>query len=289
MNLVNCCTKPVFDSIPLSYYGTPASVVPNSFSRKGIHDANTLGFIKAQEKIQFTQSVFSPHNLPAQAYQPSNIMANDNGSAAIALFVAAFFCFALKIASRRLHELWSSFIGVRFLIQLSREGSIFSRYGVIPLYLLFLASSGLLVFQFIQFQNIQIPYLHGVLLYLSCLVFFFLLYFFKSILFKVFGNLIQMKKEFSEYLFQIFLFNLFFGMLITPFVFVNRFLIFDLQFPIFIFCFSTFALLYLYRIMRGVNIFGNNSKFSKFQLFLYLCTLEILPLFLFIKIVKEVL
>jgi hypothetical protein len=46
-------------------------------------------------------------------------------------------------------------------------------------------------------------------------------------------------------------------------------------------------LLFIYRFFRGLSIGTGNTKFSLFHLFLYLCTLEILPYMIVAKLVLK--
>jgi hypothetical protein len=50
---------------------------------------------------------------------------------------------------------------------------------------------------------------------------------------------------------------------------------------------SVFVLLLLIRVLRGVLIGFNSIRVSKFYLFLYLCTLEILPFVIMAKLFMQ--
>jgi hypothetical protein len=57
--------------------------------------------------------------------------------------------------------------------------------------------------------------------------------------------------------------------------------------PFFIAGFALTGLFYSYSVGNGIITGWNNPTLSKFHLFLYFCTLEILPVFIIIKTVKS--
>jgi len=134
-----------------------------------------------------------------------------------------------------------------------------------------------------EFYGITFPvsdFLKFLICFGAILVFFLL----KSSLYSLLGFVNESHEETSEYLFHmrnynkvlaIFLFPVVCLVAWTPFVEVWYFLLAGLV--------MTF-IFYLFTLNRGIKILMK-KQFSVFYLFLYLCTLEFLPILLFLKVI----
>ena len=110
-----------------------------------------------------------------------------------------------------------------------------------------------------------------------------LIYLIKAISFNLFSQIIKLEKEFSVYLTNVVIFNEAIGLIFIPFIVLLIYMPFENKKWIYVIAITLFAILYIYRFIRGIIIITSSTKFSKFYLFLYLCTLEILPSLLLIK------
>ncbi|WP_346861820.1 DUF4271 domain-containing protein [uncultured Draconibacterium sp.] len=114
-----------------------------------------------------------------------------------------------------------------------------------------------------------------------------LLYFFgKKLIYLMFGSLFQATQETREYLFNMDNYNRSLGLLLLPIVILVSFA--PVRTPVFIVFagITIFAIVNLILLQRGIFILLK-KQFSIFYLFLYLCTLEFLPLLLIYKVVVE--
>jgi len=110
-----------------------------------------------------------------------------------------------------------------------------------------------------------------------------LVYAIKTILIRIVGFVFKAQEKLTEYLFNTFLINKILGMALLPIVICLAFI--PQTEPVLIkIGILLFVSTYVYRLIRGLIIGSSNANFSRFYLFLYLCTLEILPLVVFIKI-----
>ena len=123
------------------------------------------------------------------------------------------------------------------------------------------------------------PYIQG-----EGFIYFFLIvsgsilltYSIKMILIRTIGFVFKTREKFSEYLFNTFLINKILGMALLPIVICLAFI--PQTEPVLIkIGILLFASTYVYRLIRGLIIGSSNANFSRFYLFLYLCTLEIFP------------
>jgi hypothetical protein len=100
----------------------------------------------------------------------------------------------------------------------------------------------------------------------------------------LFGFIFQNEKEAGEYATTLFLFCNILGIFLLPVVIGVAFVkqvppVTFIYFGMFI-----YALFIVIRLLRGIIIGVNSIRVSKFYLFLYLCTLEILPFVIMSKL-----
>lgn len=126
----------------------------------------------------------------------------------------------------------------------------------------------------------------GWLLYLRTLGWILAFFMAKKLIYHFLGFLFGGLKETSEFLYNMNNFNRVTGIVLLPVV--GLFAFNPFEDPGFIIVLGILAILvpYLFLLQRGVSILLK-KQFSIFYLFLYLCTLEFLPLLLIFKIVVE--
>jgi len=168
--------------------------------------------------------------------------------------------------------------------RLYREQNISLIQGSAIMELFYLLILGLFGFQLIKFygSGFQISdFLIFIICFGAVLIFFML----KLALYRALGFVSETQSETNEYLFNMKNHNKVLGILLLPLVsFIawspvakpDYFLLTGLV---------LIALFYLFYLFRGVRILIK-KHYSIFYLFLYLCTLEILPLFLLFKIIQ---
>ena len=112
-------------------------------------------------------------------------------------------------------------------------------------------------------------------------------YAFKFLLLKVCGWLFEQEREMATYIFNIFLTNNILGMTLLPFICMfayNKALAVS---GLLIIPYVLIVIAFGWRIFRGLQIGLSISSFSKLYLFLYLCTLEIAPLMVLIRVIIQ--
>jgi hypothetical protein len=149
--------------------------------------------------------------------------------------------------------------------------------------LFFYLTMSVFLYQLANHFRIELSY-GKFFLYLICLGLVIVYYFVKILLYRFVGSVTEGKQETSEYLFNMSNFNRIAGIFIFPvvtFIAFNPFENIDIVIIAGILVLSGF---YILLISRGIGILLK-KQFSIFYLFLYLCTLEFLPLLLIYKIV----
>jgi hypothetical protein len=95
---------------------------------------------------------------------------------------------------------------------------------------------------------------------------------------KMLGYIFLVEKEVKEFLFNYFLFNQFWGL---GSIIILALLEYGRNFPfseIMVAGLASYALVFVYQIIRSYSLAMPNKRISNLYLFLYFCTLEILPL-----------
>ena len=170
-------------------------------------------------------------------------------------------------------------------VRMWNEKNYPASHGAYRLDAIFIITLSLFIFQALSlFKWKQSP--QGLLTYFIILGCVGAYYFGKKLCYKIIGSLFQNQAETSEYLFNLDNFNRITGILLLPITILIAFAPFEN--PSFILFFGLFIFLSFNIVLlkRGMLILLK-KHFSIFYLFLYLCTLEFLPLLLIYKVVVE--
>jgi hypothetical protein len=232
----------------------------------------------------FSKSVFTSHTLrPGKFrvienpyYQPDWILALIL-SAFILLAWTNFFYF------NRLKQMILAPFSKRFLSQLIREGNLFTERNTLVLGVIYLFSFSLLLYQVnAMILGITIGNLPGTLVFLlitGALIIFWLM---KIWLIRFLGSVFRTPSPTYYYQVNLIIFAALQGVVILPMLVC---VIYLKSLPLLIICLAISVLLFLFRFMKGFFIGLTLTKFSYLFLFVYLCSLEILPLLILIKLV----
>jgi len=182
---------------------------------------------------------------------------------------------------KRLKQIYKAPFSQRFLNILLREGSLFKERIAIALILVYFLTFGFIIYKAFrictpaglsQFREYEI--------FILCTVAVFLFWMVKILFIRLLGIVFKTDSSTNIYLQNVLVFCFITGMMALPLliliVFLNSVLLFYITL-------SLISLLYMFRVMRGFFIGISLKKFSRLFLFVYLCTLEILPLVVVLK------
>ena len=125
---------------------------------------------------------------------------------------------------------------------------------------------------------------HQLVFFIKVVVVIIAAYALKIISVRIFGSVFQNQKEANEYAMTIFLFCNALGLFMLPVV-VGVAFVRQISPECFIYLgYTIFGSFLCIRLLRGMIIGFNSIRISKFYLFLYLCTLEILPFVIMVKL-----
>ncbi len=214
-------------------------------------------------------------------YQPSWLLV-------IMVFSIMILGYLYSAFNSRFNTFIKSVFVSRFASQSSREERSLTHPVSFFLSLNFILISSLFILQLISskvFFDSGIEFSFFSFLILMTLV--FLVYFIKIIVLKVFAYFTAKQEIISEYIFILFLVNHFLGVALLPIVvliaygptsFINGIVYVGAIF---------FLGAFVFRIGRGISAVLVNRESTLFYLILYLCTLEILPLIIGIKLFER--
>jgi len=202
----------------------------------------------------------------------------------IILFVAILFVGVAKaFNTNRFKQISKSFFSYQIASEIIREEKAINHRVNLLLSSVYLLITGLFVYQLFLILAKTNSINMGFVFYLKILTFLIAIYSVKYLFSYVLAFIFKQQTLFFEYSFNLSLFNNLLGLMLIPAVFLlyftrisSSFLINYIAIPIFIFVFTL-------RILRLLKI-ATSKNISYLYIFLYICTLEILPLVVMIKI-----
>ena len=246
--------------------------------------------IKPEVKISIapidssSTSLFYDHLLRAKDISiKGSAKENQLWTSPVLLVIFAIFVWLKIIYGKKLKQLINVFIGNNTVTQLLREEHALSNRLSIFLSIIFILASALFIFQMNSFYHWHLSTQAGFIFYLKLCIALIIVYTVKIELIKLLGFIFKTEHESSEYVFNIFLFNKISGLFLMPIVIcialvkqINSVYFINLGLLL-------VSFILIYRSIKGYKIGLRKRKISKFYLFMYLCTLEILPLIVLIK------
>lgn len=193
------------------------------------------------------------------------------------LVVLGFFLVAFVKAfnSSRFNQSLKALFSYTVSQEVTREEKVFFHRANLLLTLNYLVSTTLFVYYFSAKLNLAFkePIVNYLFLLLIFVVLYSTKYLFARILFFIFNN----TSLSIEYIFNVSLFNNFLGVLLLPSLGFIYFSDISTSIVLNYFAIPSILISFIFRVIR-LFVLGNNKGISYLYIFLYICTLEILPL-----------
>jgi hypothetical protein len=252
----------------------------------GIHrTADTtlkLQSVAMPEKV-FGESVFSSSRLQpvkfqireVRPYQPDWILG-------ILMFCVILVTWARVFYYKRMQQIFLAPFSQRFLNQISRDGNLFSERISLALGIVFVLVASLLIFEVNQqilgltFQPISQSFLFGAIV-MAVIIFQTV----KAAMIQLLGVIFKTRETTYFYLLNMLIFDMFSGLALLAGLILMLYL---KSITILYIILIIITVLLVFRFVRGFFIGISLRKFSYLFLFVYLCSLEILPLLIIIKL-----
>ncbi|TNE63160.1 MAG: DUF4271 domain-containing protein [Bacteroidetes bacterium] len=238
-----------------------------------------------------------PHRLPGvargisesveQAFRPLEALPKgdalpDNYLFWILMTLVAFLSFAIASKRSVVIKAWQGFLNDNALTIAQKEAARMT--GSTPYYLLyvsFLLNAGAFIFLIARYFNQKAFNNLGFLA--ICMALSFGLFLAKHVLLWVVRWLYPVAKEVRRYNFLILIFNCVLGLFLVPFNFLVAFVQEYADFMVF-WTLSLAGIFYLYRSVRAAGIGQKYLSGHVFHFLLYLCTVEIAPVIILLKL-----
>jgi len=239
----------------------------------------TYSKLPIREKLVTTNRTEEPKIL----FQPTTKPIGIENWQIIMLFSSLFLiAFVKGVNQNRFKNMAKSIVSKQARFEILRGEKIFFNQTNLILNVVYLCVFSLYIYHFFYFHQKGITDAFE-MIYFFKIVFFLTIFFMSQLIFNAILNFIFDTKEIQmEYIFNTSLFNNFLGVLMVPLLFLIYFT--TLQNSVF---FNNFILVVVFiilllRTIRYIKI-GAKKNISNLHIFLYICTLEILPLIVTIK------
>lgn len=228
-------------------------------------------------------SLFGNHSLHPKNSGPRIHFTNyDYGVTLIIFFLYVLYVWLYVSNRKRLNQIVKGFYINRYANQLSRDEVALGNRVSVFLAILFVFTLTLFITQVNEYYGFTKSNSYTLFLLISLSI--VAIYGTKLILIRILGHVFKMDKEAGEYRMSIFLFGNVLGLFMFPVVICLEF-VKQASPLVFISTGLGIILIFLFiRLIRGFVIGFNSVRISKFYLFLYLCTLEILPFVIAVKL-----
>lgn len=237
---------------------------------------------------QQRQSLFTDKSFVYQKSMPMQKRTDTNNNAdwIFGVLVLIIFIVALmmKFANSNLFELLKGCFSKQQLEITVKDGTKINFFSLIPVFFVFIPIFSFLIFCICNYYEVAVYNFKGYILYLIIFGILVVFYLLKMFFIRFFGSVFRGKKI-SLFYIQIQLnFNFLMGfLLIIPVILAIYAGNFYEEIFIFISLFLIVSL-YVVKIIRSFYVIIKTFKFSRFYLFFYLCTIELLPILLIGKV-----
>ncbi len=201
----------------------------------------------------------------------------------VLMFVVVILVFLRVNNARIFFQVLRSFFSLGYTRQLVREEYRLNKSTSIALIVLFILTLSLFLTQlntYYGFYNAESP---ALVTYLVICMLIFVVYLVKVLLNRALAFVINDTARIEEYQFSVFMMNKAIGVFLFPVV-IGLYYTSGRSDYLLAVGIGIVAFFYGIRVFRGFSIGVANRGFSVFHLFLYLCSLELIPLIVFIKI-----
>ena len=230
------------------------------------------------------QSFFTSHQLKTgkirpvlfNQYQPDWILG-------ILLLCFVLLAWVHVFYRRRLRQILMAPYSRRFLNQLVRDGDLFSERIMLATGIIYFLTTSLFFFQFyiLVLAKDAGRSIHGFPLFALISSFVLGFWILKIGFIRFLSFIFRTRQTSREYILNILIFNILTGILLLPLLVIT---VYQKSVIFLWICMIIFVLFLFFQLVRGFLIGISIRKFSYLFLFVYLCSLEILPLVVLMKV-----
>ncbi|MDX1667167.1 MAG: DUF4271 domain-containing protein [Saprospiraceae bacterium] len=202
------------------------------------------------------------------------------------LFLLLLLAFLVTLLRSSVRKTYRAFLNENLMNQLYRNQAARGNLPFLLLYGMFFINAAAFLF-FLMYHSGYLstpPYWKAYLFILVGLVSVFL---FKHLLLFILGSIFPLRSEMSLYSFTIIVFSIILGFALLPLNLLAAYAPSQLIWPALYTGIGIAGATYLYRSVRGLIIGYNYLFFHKFHFLLYICTVEIAPALVLLKLIMN--
>lgn len=253
----------------------PATTPPPPATTDNPFEINRISIDSDARKTVAPSPVLQPQKTKTTAN-------NGNFRAVFATFLLVFLATLMVLYSSVIKQLYKAFLNDNMLKLKHREQGSFLHVSLIMLYFYFFLNAGF--FCYLIAKHLDWEGGSDMQLLLYCILGISGAFIAKHLFLRILGAIFPIQKEIKQYNFTIVVFNIILGIILLPFNLLiafgpeslPKYLIFSTLFII--------ALIYGFRIIRSLLIGSRYISLHKFHFFMYLCTVEIAPTLVLVKL-----
>jgi len=190
---------------------------------------------------------------------------------------------AKAFSMNRFKQTYKSLFNYRVAQEVCSEEKVFFHRVNILLTINYLLIVALLIYQLKELLNPKLLIVSGFSLYLLIVVFLLTLNFVKFFLSKLLTFIFDSSSLITEYVYSVSLFNNLFGVILLPVMAMSYFTTLELGVILKFIALPMSFIMLIFRLLR-VSVLARSKGVSYLYIFAYICSLEILPLVVMIKI-----
>ena len=217
----------------------------------------------------------------------SNTLEKHTGDWITALLILGFVLLAALnfLFRKRFRDLFKAFWARNYSNQLIREGNIFKEQFGLGLFILYIISIPLFYAFSVTYLLPKYESTLSILLIIQLALLPLIVWIFKVLFVKTTALIFDTSRSSNEVLTQLFIFNMVSGVAVLPF----SALFYYSELDIFLIMgLVIWSFIQIYRFVRLFVVGFSFAIFSGLHLFLYLCTLEIIPIVILLKILSNI-
>src|SRR5690554_862954 len=268
--------KHVQDSLQMQWVKMPDANRPNLFldSLKDLYTVKNGDFFTWHNQFKDTMGHFEA-GIPKQD--------RDNWIMGVIIALLLFFAVLRVSYPNEIIVMIQGFFNNRILTQISKEESLFNSWPFVILYLLFGFTIGLFLYLISTFTQLG-GIAEGFNLYLIFSISIMVLFSLKIITLRFIGFLFDVPRLVKEYISILYLSYFNMALMFLPVVIIMAFSPKNLVASFMIFGVLVLAVIFFVQVLRAGTAIFKTYSLSMFYLFLYLCTLEIGPILILVKV-----
>ncbi len=271
--------------IPLTNESSP----PASDSLKKYYDFSVFNYITpppTRKLLLDTTSIFTPNNLATKHTGPLAINRMDTDWITIVFLTCLIILAWIQSTySKRFMQIFRAVFQPHFINQLEREGNIFRERITLGLGFIFYTLSSIFIFLlFREFIGLppKLPNIAFAAIIFGSLLLYQLI---KSTVINITGIIFDTGEYARQFQLNALLFNHIIGVILLPVALIALYW----DSTAFLIVGSVIVmLLAAYKLLRNILTGWANKSYNLFYLFLYLCTLEILPIVMLCKAISKI-